>query len=196
MAEPGNREGLRPAQSETVALATSHFRSLLNLRCRPRDKDTVSALGDVLGLPLPLEPNRFTGSDSHALIWLGPDEWLAVLPDGAAADTERHIRARAGNDPWLSVVDVSHNYSGLLLAGPAAREVLAKGCPLDLHPRSFRGGDCAQTVLAGTRILLRCLDGEASMELLVRNSFARYTAAWLMDAMAEYETRGAGAFGS
>jgi sarcosine oxidase subunit gamma len=48
----------------------------------------------------------------------------------------------------LYAVDVSASRAVIELAGAQARAVLAKGCGLDLHPRSFTAGRCAQTVLA------------------------------------------------
>jgi sarcosine oxidase subunit gamma len=46
------------------------------------------------------------------------------------------------------VVDVGANRTTLLVSGPAARAVLERGCTLDLHPRSFTAGHCAQTTFA------------------------------------------------
>ena len=64
--------------------------------------------------------------------------------------------------------------------------MLAKGCPLDLHPLVFRPGDCAQTLLAKANIIIRCVDDSSSYELIVRRSFADYAALWLHDAALEY----------
>ena len=72
------------------------------------------------------------------------------------------------------------------MTGPNARDVLAKGCPLDLHPSVFRPGDCAQTLLAKANVTLRCVDDAPSYELTVRRSFADYAAPWLQDAALEY----------
>lgn len=169
----------------SVALQPAGFRTLINLRARADDKAYAAGLSDLIGLELPAEPNRYSGDSEHALLWLGPDEWLLLAPDSEGPGIENRLRAALGDDPWLAVVDLSHNYTGLVLSGPSARDVLARGCPLDLHPRAFGEGQCAQTILAGTRVLLRATAGD-TFELWVRNSFARYTAQWLADAMAEY----------
>jgi sarcosine oxidase subunit gamma len=183
----GRLAGLPKASNDAaVRLTAIGFRALLNLRCRTQDARMLAALGDALGMPLPVEPNRVSGDDERAVLWLGPDEWLVLAADGEEHGLEKQLRAAADDDAWLSVVDVSHNYTGLMLAGPAARDVLAKGCPLDLHRLKFRPGDCAQTVLAGVRVLLRSPQQSEAIELWVRNSFARYTAHWLLDAMAEF----------
>jgi len=169
----------------TVALAPTGFHTLVNLRARADDKAYAAGLSDLFGLELPVEPNRYNSAGEHALLWLGPDEWLLLAPDSEGPGIENRLRKALGEDPWLAVVDLSHNYTGLMLSGPSARDVLAKGCPLDLHPRTFGEGQCAQTILAGTRVLFRATASD-TIELWVRNSFARYTAQWLTDAMAEY----------
>jgi sarcosine oxidase subunit gamma len=71
------------------------------------------------------------------------------------------------------------------LRGPAARAVLQKGCPLDLHPRAFGVGRAASTTLARVPLLL-WQSGPASYRLLPRSSFADYVARWLLDAMQEF----------
>ena len=85
-----------------------------------------------------------------------------------------------------SVTDVTGGQTVITLRGPSARDVLAKGCPLDLHPLVFQPGDCAQTLLGKANVIIRCVDDSPSYELIVRRSFADYAALWLHDAALEY----------
>src|SRR5690606_35640043 len=84
------------------------------------------------------------------------------------------------------IADVSANRVTLELSGPKAREVIAKGCGLDLHSRAFRPGQCAQTVLARSQAVIWQIDEAPTYRLLVRPSFAGYVADFLIDAMREY----------
>lgn len=192
MAEAGRQmsgiagQQIGEAGGAAVRLAPAAARSLVNLRGRLQDAHLVAAVWKVLGVALPESPNRWNAGERVTVLWLGPDEWLLMAPDGEAEGIEAGLREAVGDDPWLSVVDVSHNYTGLTLSGPASRQVLAKGCPLDLHDRSFGPGACAQTLLAHSRVLLRAFGDAGRIEIWVRNSFARYTASWLVDAMAEF----------
>lgn len=169
-----------------VRLEALGFETLLNVRGRPDDSEFLEAVAGALDVALPLVPNTTARSRENGALWLGPDEWLVVAPDGRAAALEERFCSACGDDPWCSIVDVSHNTTSLVLAGPAARHVLAKGCPLDLHPRVFGPERCAQSLLAGTRILLSVGGAPESFELRVRNSFARYLVAWLTDASREF----------
>ena len=72
----------------------------------------------------------------------------------------------------------------------------AHGCALDLHPSAFAEGHCAQTRVALASVVLVAPDGESPDHvhdpvfwILVRASFARYFATWLLDAAAEMLTR-------
>ncbi len=80
-------------------------------------------------------------------------------------------------------MDLSANRTTLELSGPGARTVLEKGCALDLHPRAFAPGRCAQTLLSKVAVVLDQLDAQPCYRLLVRGSFAQYLADWLLDAM-------------
>ncbi|PBC49169.1 sarcosine oxidase subunit gamma, partial [Rhodococcus sp. ACS1] len=71
-----------------------------------------------------------------------------------------------------------------------ARDILAKGCSIDLHPTVFRPGTAVQTMLGLAGVILTALDDTGTdYRILVRASFARYLAAWLIDAAEEYGTR-------
>lgn len=179
-------ESLATIGGERVRLTSLGFETALNVRGRPGDGAFLRAVAGVLDLELPLTPNTTARGGDNRAFWLGPDEWLVMAPDGEAAALETRLRAACGADPWCSIVDVSDSTNGFVLAGPAARDVLAKGCPLDLDRRVFGPARCAQSVLAGTRILLAGSGQPDSFELRVRNSFARYLVAWLRDAVHEF----------
>lgn len=179
-------EKIELAGGERARLSAAGFTSLLNLRGSPDDGDFLTGVQRTLGVSLPQTPNRWHEDRGRIALWLGPDEWLIIAADGEAAPIEEKLRNALTDDGWLSIVDVSASYTGLVLAGTAAPDVLAKGCPLDLHPAAFGSGHCAQTVLGGARVTLRVTEDPFAIEIRVRNSFARYLVDWLADAMAEY----------
>ena len=86
-----------------------------------------------------------------------------------------------------SAADVSAQRITLRLQGARVRDVLAKGCAIDLHPRVFGEGRSAQTTLGQAGVVLLAL-GDAGDDYLVfvRSSFAGYLADWLLDAALEY----------
>jgi sarcosine oxidase subunit gamma len=120
---------------------------------------------------------------------MGPQEWLITAGARSAAALEAALRAAVGEHGGAAI-DVSAQRTTLRLSGPDAREVLAKGCSLDLHPRVFTKGTAAQTMLGLAGVVLIALDDAGTdYRILVRASFARYLADWLIDAAEEFGVR-------
>ena len=173
------------ASGGAIRLAELPFLAQLNIRLDAKGA-AADAVGLTLGLQLPLEPNTVVRAGELTALWLGPDEWLLVGPPGTQRDLEGRIREAAGDEP-VSVTDVSAQRTTLLVAGPSARDLLAHGCALDLHPRSFAPGRCAQTTLGRTQVVLVARDEpRAGFWVLVRSSFAGYLTDWILDAATEY----------
>jgi sarcosine oxidase subunit gamma len=84
--------------------------------------------------------------------------------------------------------DVSGGLVALRIGGKDAAALLAKGCTLDLHPKVFKPGQCAQSGIAKAGILLAKVDDE-TFDVYVRRSFAEYLALWLQRAGAEFGIR-------
>jgi sarcosine oxidase subunit gamma len=139
----------------------------------------------LAGLPLPLEPNRVANMRTVRVLWLGPDEWLVTAPEGAVPELPTRI-ARAVADQRAAVTDLSASRAIIALAGRQARDLLQKGCGLDLHPRAFTPGHCAQTLFAKLPVIIDQLSAAPSYRLYVRRSSARWLCDWLIDAAEEF----------
>ena len=171
--------------TDDVVLAEHAHLAQVGVRLHPGEGGP-SAVEAALGFALPVTPNTVAaGADGRRALWLGPDEWLVVAEPGAEAALEVELAEALAGGQLGSVVDLSCNRVALDLRGPLAREVLAKGCALDLHPRAFGPGRCAQTLVARAQVILDQLDDAPAYRLLVRPSFAGYLAAWLLDAIEE-----------
>lgn len=170
--------------AETTALRELAPPLLLNLRGDAGAEAFDSAVLGVLGVTPPAAPNTVATSGEIDLLWLGPDEWLVTAPAGLEAGlAERLDAALAGLHH--SVVDVSQGRIVLELEGGEAREVLAQGMSLDLRPRVFGPGRCAQTGLARVPVILQQIDAVPRFRIFVRTSFAPYVAEWLRSTIAE-----------
>ncbi|SDT46511.1 sarcosine oxidase subunit gamma [Actinoplanes derwentensis] len=161
-----------PSADAGVTLAEVPFLTQLSLRA-----------DQAGGLPLPTAAGTSTVDGEATFVWLGPDEWLVIGPPGA----QRRLTERLETVSGCSVVDVSAQRTTLELSGPGARELLALGCSLDLHPRVFEVGRCAQTTLAHAPVILlrrepSVIDTDPVFWVLVRASFAAHLASWVLDA--------------
>jgi sarcosine oxidase subunit gamma len=120
--------------------------------------------------------------NGYDVLWLGPDEWLVRSQQQQAAMAEsKLVQALAGQ--FASAVDIGSGYTLLEVSGEKVRDVLARGCPLDLHPRVFTPGQCAQSHYFKASIVLIPVS-EDTFELVVRRSFADYFCRIMLDAAA------------
>ena len=138
---------------------------------------------------LPTTPNTWVPTEAGRAVWLGPDEWL--LTSTAEAPDELEARVRAAVVPLGgSAADVSAQRITLRLTGSRVRDVLARGCAIDLHPRVFGRGRSVQSTLGRAGVVLLALtDAGDDYLVLVRSSFAGYLADWLLDAALEFTVR-------
>ena len=175
---------LADAGSGAVSLRELPFLAQLDLRIGA-DAAARAAVAGVIGASLPIVPGTTAQGEGCTALWLGPDEWLLVGAPGSEAQLAEAL-SRALEGRFAAVTDVSANRTAIELAGPRARDVLQKGCSIDLHPRAFHAGRCAQTLLARAQVVLEQGTDEPAYRLFVRASLSAYLAAWLMDATMEF----------
>lgn len=156
----------------------------VNVRGDPSDTGFVAAVRGVLGFDLPVVPNTVSEGGAHTAFWLGPNEWLVVTAPLAERGTANGLRTALAAQ-FAAVTEVGGGMTCLRLQGAPARALLERECPLDLHPREFPVGRCAQSHVAKAPILLRAL-AEDSLDIFVRRSFADYLWALLTDLGAEH----------
>jgi sarcosine oxidase, subunit gamma len=165
------------SSSQALVAGWREGMTVVNLRGHPDDAAFCAAASAALGLALPVQACTSTANADCRVVWAGPDDWFVIAPEGQAdAIASRLRKALAGMHH--AVTDVSGGYTVLQLDGPAARDVLAQGCPLDLHPRVFRPGASAGSHFFKASVWLWRTDASATFELLVRRSFMGYV--WLM----------------
>jgi len=142
----------------------------------------VNAVNTAFGVALPDGPRRTTvGSVTFA--GTGPDQWLASAEAAEAAGFAAKLRARVG--PFAAVSDQSDARLVLQLSGPRVRDVLAKGLAIDLHPKSFKPGDVANTLIAYVGVQIDMLD-DATWQLTAPRSMAGTFWSWLSASAAEF----------
>lgn len=110
----------------------------------------------AIGLPFP-QPGQMTGEGDHLALWAGPGQALLlgppVAPKGAAH------------------ADQSSGWAVLSLAGPAARDVLARLTPLDLRDSAFPEAATARTLIGHMSASLTRI-GPQTYEVMVFRSMA------------------------
>ena len=150
---------------------------------RGQDAAFAAVLRNAFRMDVPGPGHAATGGDVTA-IWVQPGQWVLSAPragEGALA-----ARAAAAFVGLAAIADQSHGRTTIRLSGPAAREALARGCRLDLHPRVFGPGRAASTLIAQINCLIHQTDAAPGFDLTVFSTLAEPFLHWLLEAAAPY----------
>ncbi|MDO7912270.1 sarcosine oxidase subunit gamma [Pseudomonas alabamensis] len=170
-------------QNAGVTLREKKFLGHLTLRGDGHNPAFAAGVQKALGLELPVALTVVADGET-SLQWVGPDEWLLIVPGGQELEAEQKLRA-ALEGQHIQVVNVSGGQTLLELRGPNVRDVLMKSTSYDVHPNNFPVGKAVGTVFAKSQLVIR-RTAEDTWELMIRRSFADYWWLWLQDASAEY----------
>ncbi len=150
------------------------------------DAAVAARAGAAFGVSLSAVPHCANVQDGgaaggRAALWLGPDEWLLLAPEGDVPDLAGALDdALAGITH--SLVEVSDGFVALWLRGEDAALTLSAGCPLDLDLAAFPPGMATRTVLGRIGITLWRRAAE-DWHIEVARSHAAYARAFLTEAM-------------
>lgn len=128
---------------------------------------------------LPAAPRVVPGNEIRFL-WAGPERWLAASPSMMGEALVASLREAAGD--VASVCDQSDGSILLAVSGPHARDVLARGIPIDLHPAQFGVGDTAITLAFHVGCQIWQADDKPTYILAVPRSYGASVRAWLDEA--------------
>jgi sarcosine oxidase subunit gamma len=169
-----------PLMPDPVAIAALPPASRLVVR---GGEAAIPLIGRAFGAALPREACRAATHPPRAALWLGPDEWLLLAPDGEADAIAADIAAALTGAP-ASVVDISDRQVALAVAGPRAADVVNAFNPLDLDIAAFPVGMCTRTVFAKAEIVLWRTTAD-TFRIEAWRSFAPYVEALLREAAGE-----------
>jgi methylglutamate dehydrogenase subunit D len=138
----------------------------------------AEAARPLLGADLPAKIGEVAAAGARQLLKIGPEQvWiLGPEPDDLAGPLQAAIPPTTG-----AVTPLSHSRTRIFVEGEAARDLLAKGIPLDLHADAFRPGQFALTGLHHTPVLL-LRSAEDRYEIFAMRTFALSVWEWLTDA--------------
>src|SRR5262245_56599684 len=160
-----------------IVMSEVPHRTIVNIRGAASDPAFAAAVQTTTGLALPAAANTVSNGSMWQILWLGPNEWWITGPDGEADSLVDALRANFAGQ-HASACDVSESRAIIALKGPKAREVLMRGVTLDLHPRAFHVGECAQTGLSRANALLHLIDDAPTFEVYVLKRFSDYLWRW------------------
>lgn len=168
-----------------IVIRSSTDLAYVHLRLRADDEPAVAAVQAALRGELPRTPSAVKRLPTATTYWLGPDEWLTEVGESNSAPLLRALEENI-REHFAAVTDVTDAKVTFAITGPAATDLLRKGCPIDVHPRIFKSGSCAQTALARANVIVVCAAAGAQYTVIADRSDADYLWRWLEDAALEF----------
>ena len=173
------RFGARAEDAPGVVLAECRPRSMVQVNGAPEP----GVLAETLGASVAdATPNRTFDAGAVSYAWNGPSQWLAVSTERNPGELVEHIET-ALRSHGASTTDLSHARTVVQVSGPAATDLLAKLCPIDVE--AMQTGDSAVT-LAGPLNAQVVKTGDEEFRLYVFRSFGLAMWEMLKDEAAEF----------
>lgn len=141
------------------------------------------AVASAYGVELP-DSSRAVHGKQVSFVGYGPGQWLAVSETLAGETLARDLSERLRG--LASISDQSGGRAVLRLSGPHARSVLAKGLPIDLHPRSFAPGSAATSTISLMGVQVWQVDDAPTYDLAIFRSVSASFWPWLTASAAAF----------
>ena len=132
-------------------------------------------------LDLPLENLKVTANKEIRILWNAPRAWLVISSKKNIVST---IKDKF-DDKNFAVTDISHSRAVIQIKGLQAKEVLKKGCPININ--EIQVNNCAGTVFNGITVVVDFVNNNPdTFNLLALRSFGETFYHHVTDAALEF----------
>lgn len=174
---------LNGASSEgAIKVTDAGLRGMITLRGDLGSAALKGAVKSATGL-VPPKVRQIKSGKKGAVAWMSPDELLLLVDYDKADDAVAKIGAALAGEHHMAV-NVSDARAIFTLEGQGAREVLAKGAPVDLSPAAFGVGDLRRSRV-GQLAAAFWMTNEETFELVCFRSVGAFMFDWLTNAAQE-----------
>ena len=120
----------------------------------------------IEGLGFPIENSKVESNKETRILWSAPRTWFVI---SKKENIINNIKEKC-TDENFAITDISHSRAVIQIKGLEAREILKKGCPLNID--EFKTNNCAGTVFHGISIVVDLIDNNPdTFNLLTLRSF-------------------------
>ena len=145
-----------------------------------RSKIQLSTI-QIEGLGFPMENSKVESNKETRILWSAPKTWFII---SKKENIINNIKEKC-TDENFAITDISHSRAVIQIKGLQAREILKKGCPLNIN--EFKTNNCAGTVFHGISIVVDLIDNNPdAFNLLTLRSFGESFYHHITDAALEF----------
>ena len=105
-------------------------------------------------LQFPEVPMQVHSNKETRILWSGPSNWLLVSTKKDILNSVQKIC----DDKNFAVTDLSHSRAIIELKGSNSKEVLKKGCPININ--EFKVNNCANSIFHGITITIDMISND------------------------------------
>ena len=134
-------------ENELISVSeVKHLQIIQIVHYKKSTKQIVSLNLD--NLKFPEATMQVNSNKDTRILWSGPSNWLLVSTKKDILNSVQKIC----DDKNFAVTDLSHSRAIIELKGNNSKEVLKKGCPINLN--EFKVNNCANSVFHGITITI------------------------------------------
>jgi heterotetrameric sarcosine oxidase gamma subunit len=169
-------------KDETELLQISEVKNLVIVQLLQYKKSKIELKNiKINNLELPKENSLVVANKDTRILWSSPKTWLII---SYKQNIFEEVNKNCSVDNF-AVTDISHSRAVIKIKGTKVREVLKKGCPLNIN--EIKKNHCAGTVFNGIAIIIDCFDEEPdTFNLLSLRSFGESFYHHITDASLEF----------
>ena len=136
-------------KNENELISVSEVKHLQIIQIVHYKKSTLQIVSlNLDNLKFPEATMQVNSNKDTRILWSGPSNWLLVSTKKDILNSVQKIC----DDKNFAVTDLSHSRAIIELKGSNSKEVLKKGCPINLN--EFKVNNCANSVFHGITITI------------------------------------------